>query len=183
MQSLAIKKSIPLEGDYYSGTIAGLREYGVGESLLLIADNDKKKQQMAGWFPQLKTIHTAAPAWDKLAACSDYTLDLCAPLTTPHRYSAVLCHGVLEHVVDPVAALNNMATLLLPDGILYVLTHNFPSPDEQQEQYEYHGTDAVPDFFRFSSEWFRRLPMAGLALIEAKVNFAMINIVWRKASE
>jgi SAM-dependent methyltransferase len=65
--------------------------------------------------------HAARP-WKRYASLSYPDFDLCAPLVDTHRYDVVICEQVLEHVVDPWAAVANLRELCTPQGCVIVST-------------------------------------------------------------
>lgn len=73
-------------------------------------------------------LHTGSWSFAEIDIVSDIT----AIPEADGAFDAVLCTEVLEHIVDPVAALNEMARLLKPGGVLIVtapfwsLTHFAP---------------------------------------------------------
>jgi SAM-dependent methyltransferase len=75
----------------------------------------------------------ATKAWKEYASLAWPEFDLCAPLTEGRRFDLVICEQVLEHVADPVAAVENLRELCTPGGHLIVSTpflikvHEFPS--------------------------------------------------------
>lgn len=78
-------------------------------------------------------------------------------------YDLVLCLNVLEHVFEPVRALDNMLALLRPGGYLVVVTpavwdlHDWPhdffrlNPDFFRHYTESRGVEIVPGTFEFSA--------------------------------
>ena len=54
---------------------------------------------------------------------ADILWDITKPLKTNRSYNWIICQAVLEHVVDPVSAVKNMAVLLEKNGYLFVHTH------------------------------------------------------------
>ncbi len=51
------------------------------------------------------------------------------------RYDCIILHHVLEHFLDPVAALASVKSLLAPGGGVYIAVPNLTSPDEPLSRY------------------------------------------------
>jgi SAM-dependent methyltransferase len=62
-----------------------------------------------------------AAGWRSFEQLNYPEFDLCRS-TAPRQYDVVLCEQVLEHVVDPVAAVRNLFALTRPGGRLIVDT-------------------------------------------------------------
>ena len=65
--------------------------------------------------------HAGRP-WRKYTSLSFPDFDLCAPLETTETFDVVICEQVLEHVVDPGAAVANLTLLCEPGGMVIVST-------------------------------------------------------------
>jgi SAM-dependent methyltransferase len=95
--------------------------------------------------------HAGKP-WKRFESLNYPDFDLCAPLADELRaaYDVVLCEQVIEHVVDPNAAAENLRGLVRPDGHVIVSTpfliriHELPM----------YGMD---DYWRFTPRGLRTL--------------------------
>jgi len=65
--------------------------------------------------------HASKP-WKEYSALMYPEFDLCAPLHESRKFDVVICEQVLEHVVDPLAAVSNLRGLCAPDGHVIVST-------------------------------------------------------------
>lgn len=65
--------------------------------------------------------HSSKP-WLSFDSLNFPDFDLCAPLNPPRQYDVVICEQVLEHVVDPWAAVVNLRKLTKPGGHVVVST-------------------------------------------------------------
>jgi SAM-dependent methyltransferase len=57
---------------------------------------------------------------------SDVNWDITQPyagLTSPFEFDWIICQAVLEHVKDPVRAVQNLVEVLKPSGFLYLHSH------------------------------------------------------------
>ena len=102
----------------------------------------------------------AGLGWRSFTDLSYPAFDLCAPPATHDTYDVVVCEQVLEHVVDPCAAVRTLRALCRPGGHVVVSTpflirvHELPA----------YG---MPDFWRFTPRGLRRLlEHAGLVVDE-----------------
>lgn len=98
--------------------------------------------------------------WRSFARLDYPAFDLCAPLTVADRYDIVICQQVLEHVIDPLRAAENLRGLCRPGGHVIVSTpflirvHELPA----------YG---MPDYWRFTPRGLRvLLERAGLGVDE-----------------
>jgi len=66
-------------------------------------------------------------------------LDICDQSTLARLglFDVILAQDVLEHVLDPVAAIRNISALLRPGGIVYVQVGNKFSPDQLLADHHY----------------------------------------------
>jgi SAM-dependent methyltransferase len=64
----------------------------------------------------------AGRAWKEYVTLDYPEFDICAPLTEERRFDVVICEQVLEHVVDPWLAAENLRGLCAPDGLVIVST-------------------------------------------------------------
>jgi SAM-dependent methyltransferase len=60
--------------------------------------------------------------WKAFTSLNYPEFDLCAPLQVRERYDVVICEQVLEHVVDPFMAAENLRGLCAPGGHVIVST-------------------------------------------------------------
>lgn len=65
--------------------------------------------------------HATRP-WKRYERLDYPEFDLCAPLGERERFDVVICEQVLEHVVDPIAAVRNLRGLCAPGGHVVVST-------------------------------------------------------------
>jgi SAM-dependent methyltransferase len=92
----------------------------------------------------------AGKPWRRFDSLDYPAFDLCAPLEGRDRYDVVICEQVIEHVVDPWAAAENLRGLCVPGGHVVVSTpflirvHELPA----------YG---MPDFWRFTPRGLRTL--------------------------
>jgi SAM-dependent methyltransferase len=93
--------------------------------------------------------HATRP-WKRYVSLDYPEFDLCAPLQTPERFDVVICEQVIEHVIDPRAAAENLRRLATPGGHVIVSTpflvriHELPA----------YG---LPDYWRFTPRGLRSL--------------------------
>jgi SAM-dependent methyltransferase len=86
--------------------------------------------------------------------------DLCEPLSEERTYDVVICEQVLEHVVDPATAVDNLRRLCAPGGQVIVST---PFLIKVHELPEY----GMLDYWRFTPRGLRLLlERAGLMVEE-----------------
>jgi SAM-dependent methyltransferase len=103
----------------------------------------------------------ASRGWRSYEILAYPHFDVCAPLDPDHqRYDVVLCEQVLEHVVDPCAAVANLRRLCAPGGHVIVATpfllriHELP-------------IYAMYDYWRFTPRGLRTLlEHAGLEVLK-----------------
>jgi SAM-dependent methyltransferase len=62
----------------------------------------------------------ATRPWRSFTSLNFPEFDLCAPLQGRERYDVVICEQVIEHVVDPVKAAENLYGLCAPGGHVIV---------------------------------------------------------------
>ena len=99
----------------------------------------------------------------------------------PGNFEAITCISVLEHIVDHVRAVRNMAGLLAPGGVLILTTpyaHRHPYPNVYRHPDALYGQDA-PYICRSSSEaelsqWLA----AGLTLVRRELWRLFTGPVW-----
>lgn len=174
---------MPTTGDYHSRAIAMLDKYGVGKSLVLIADTPRKVDWLHARYGDEVLIHNCAPAWEERKGI-DFEYDLCAPESTaPRMYDAVLCHCVLEHCIDPHLAVRKLLDLLVPGGLLYLTMPGFPSAEEPQEIDPFHTIPKFGgwDFFRITTAWtLAVMAECGAKTLCMSYTDALINVAVRK---
>ena len=91
----------------------------------------------------------------------DYVSDICLIPEKDASFDAILCTEVLEHVSEPIKAVNEMARLLKPGGVL-ILTAPLGSFLHQTPYHFYGG---------YTPYWFKKfLPEAGFIDIQIESN-------------
>jgi SAM-dependent methyltransferase len=101
--------------------------------------------------------HAQQP-WESFSSLNFPEFDLCAPLNGHTRFDVVICEQVLEHVVDPVKAAENLRGLCAPGGHVIVST---PFLIRVHELPMY----AMGDYWRFTPRGLRTLlERAGLTV-------------------
>ncbi len=93
--------------------------------------------------------HAARP-WREYTSLNYPEFDLCAPLRERGRFDVVICEQVIEHVVDPWAAAENLRGLCAPGGHVIVST---PFLIRVHELPMY----GMPDYWRFTPRGLRTL--------------------------
>jgi SAM-dependent methyltransferase len=100
----------------------------------------------------------AGKPWRRFTSLNFPDFDLCAPLAGAERFDVVICEQVIEHVVDPFAAAENLRGLCAPGGHVIVSTpflirvHELP-------------LFAMGDYWRFTPRGLRTLlERAGLTV-------------------
>lgn len=88
--------------------------------------------------------------WRRFTSLNYPDFDLCAPLRGGETYDVVICEQVLEHVVDPWKAAENLRGLCAPGGHVIVST---PFMIRVHELPEY----GMPDHWRFTPTGLRLL--------------------------
>jgi SAM-dependent methyltransferase len=102
----------------------------------------------------------AGRPWRAFTSLDYPAFDLCAPLEDAPAFDVVICEQVLEHVVDPCAAVANLRRLCRPGGHVVVST---PLLIRVHELPEY----GMPDYWRFTPRGLRTLlERAGLRVDE-----------------
>lgn len=102
----------------------------------------------------------AKRTWASFQSLNYPDFDLCAPLTAGGRFDVVICEQVLEHVVDPNAAVANLRGLVRPGGHVIVTT---PFLVRVHELANY----GMYDYWRFTPRGIRvLLERAGLEVVD-----------------
>ena len=115
-------------------------------------------EQLAG--AEISGNAHAKRLWSSFQSLDYPDFDLCAPLTAGGRFDVVICEQVLEHVVDPYAAVANLRGLVRPGGHVIVTT---PFLVRVHELAEY----GLCDYWRFTPRGLRvLLERAGLEVID-----------------
>jgi SAM-dependent methyltransferase len=176
---------MPTTEDYHSVAVSMLDKYGIGRSLVLIADTPQKVDWLHNRYGADILIHNCAPAWDTQRGI-DFEYDLCvAESAVPRQYDSVFCHCVLEHCINPFMAVQKLLALLVPGGVLYLTMPGFPSQSEPQEIDHFHTIPKFNgwDFFRVTTAWTTAVLVACDAeILEISFTNALINAVARKGA-
>lgn len=77
-------------------------------------------EQLAG--AEISGNAHAKRQWSSFESLDYPAFDLCAPLMSEGQFDVVICEQVLEHVVDPNAAVANLRDLVRPGGHVIVTT-------------------------------------------------------------
>ena len=97
---------------------------------LIIGDEAEVKSVLKKEYSEITEIYTV-----EIEGSPDILWDITKPFPEKDIPSIdwIICHAVLEHVVDPVSAMKNMSFLLNPGGLLYLYVpgpgfpeHKFP---------------------------------------------------------
>jgi SAM-dependent methyltransferase len=150
-----------LSGFYHDILRAWWEIHGLGVRCLLVSETRAVARVFQGSWPGTRFVTTDLHVELQSQPECDFVWDLCS--TAPpdgHReaFSSVICQATLEHVLDPVQALRNLAGVLHPGGMLYVQTHT--------SAYPYHGYPR--DHLRYFPDWFQDVGdlLGTLSLVE-----------------
>jgi 2-polyprenyl-3-methyl-5-hydroxy-6-metoxy-1,4-benzoquinol methylase len=93
--------------DYGSGIGSNALMFGLAGFSVTLADVADPLRNFARWRCERRRIPVR-------------TIDLKHETLEPERYDVITCFDVLEHVADPLAALERMRTALRPNGLLFL---------------------------------------------------------------
>jgi len=100
--------------------------------------------------------------------------DLCLPninLMQVGLFNVVILQSLLEHVIDPVQLIKNLSTIVIPNGIIIIFTHNVLMPFHQYPI----------DTLRFYNDYFLNLEKyIGMDYVQSKNSGNGIYAVYRK---
>ena len=92
---------------------------------LIIGDREEVKTVLKETYPKITEIFTV-----EIKGEPDILWDITEPFSSAKinilydkdnfLFDWIICQAVLEHVIDPVAAMKNMSDLLKPEGSLYI---------------------------------------------------------------
>ena len=129
-------------------------KHGLGRLSLLVSESKRVRSQMQTRYPNTQFVSTdlfASLLGDGPESGPDVTWDVCKDppaALRKERFDSVIAHALLEHVVNPVFAIENFFSLMSPKSHCYLMTHT-PS-------FHYH---AYPrDYVRFHHDFFEDLP-------------------------
>jgi predicted SAM-dependent methyltransferase len=98
----------------------------------------------------------------------DYVSDITAIPVHDHSYDIILCTEVLEHVPEPIAALQEMARILKPGGRLFITAPL--GSGLHQVPYHYYGG--------YTPYWYRHFcPRFGLSVVEVVPNGGFFKLL------
>lgn len=143
-----------LVGSYHPTLVAWWERFGIGARCLLVSEPRKVALAMRGYYPSTEFV--TVDLYPELMGSAeddvpDAIWDVCLPAPArllSYQFDSIICQALLEHVIDPTAALFNMLTLLGPGGHLYFMTH---TPSFHKHQYP-------RDYVRFHHDYFEDLP-------------------------
>ena len=127
-------------------------KYSVKNLVLLVTEPKnvaKKLSEEYGW--DCRTLNMFGDN-------SDYNTDICGDISwIKERFGLIICQTTLEHVYDPYGAMRNMTSLLEPNGIILIHTHNMKMPIHRHPR----------DYFRFIIDWFQDIAIKlGIEVLE-----------------
>jgi SAM-dependent methyltransferase len=102
----------------------------------------------------------AGKPWQAFTSLNFPEFDLCAPLENRRRYDVVICEQVIEHVIDPFKAAENLRGLCTPGGHVIVST---PFLVRVHELPMY----GLRDYWRFTPRGLRTLLESSGLVVEA----------------
>jgi hypothetical protein len=141
---------VPNLSGFYHGTLRDwFFHYGLGSRCLLVSETKAVAEVFQSHFPGTDFITTDFYVDLQPEPKCDVVWDICAshPPAALSGFNSIVCQATLEHVVDPVQAVRNFASILEEDGCLFIQTHT-PS-------YVYHPYPR--DYLRFQPDWFQDL--------------------------
>jgi len=118
-----------ISSGFWSIELDMLEAYGMGESLILVAEPEAVVPVLKRRFPgkEITTLPYSGIRGE------GFEYDLCIPFEYPRKFDSALCQATLEHIPRPATAIENMLRLLNPRGILVLHTvgpgspyHRFP---------------------------------------------------------
>jgi SAM-dependent methyltransferase len=104
----------------------------------------------------------AGKGWREYTSLNYPDFDICAPISEPRRFDAVICEQVLEHVLDPWGAAKNLRELTVPGGHVIVSTPFLIKVHE-------FALFGLEDYWRFTPRGLRAL-LEGAGLVVDSVN-------------
>ncbi len=155
LDDVSLRLSVPnLVGAYHQALRQFWEWYGLGNRSLLVSESNKVKEVMSGEYPGV--IFTTSDLFPELMSDSpsdlpDHIWDVCLdppPGLASMSFDSIVCHALLEHVIDPTSAILHMLSLLNSGGLLYLMTHT-PA---------YHKHSYPRDYVRFHHDYFEDLP-------------------------
>lgn len=138
---------VPNVSGFYHGTLKRFWEqHGLGSSSLLVSETHAVAEVFRKTYPETRFVTTDYFLDLQPHPTCDVVWDLCsAEIPDEVRgMDSIVCQATLEHVLDPVQVMRNLAASLNPDGILYVQTHT--------PAFHYHGYPR--DYLRYFPDWF-----------------------------
>jgi len=129
-----------ISGGFWSIELAMLDEYGVGKSLVLVAEPEAVIHRLRERFPG---VDVRVLPYEGLRG-ETFKYDLCVPFEYPDRFDSALCQATLEHLPRPATAIENMLRLLNPGGILVLHT---VGPGSEYHRYPIDCLRFWPDFY------------------------------------
>lgn len=144
---------MPNLAGHFEGVLRYLWEcHGLGDRCLLVSESCEVAKEMHGLYPATRFVTTQLhPELWNLAGMdvADLQWDVLRPPPPELAglYSSVIAHALLEHVIDPAAAMLNLLRAARAGGYLYVMTH-LPS-------FPFHRYPR--DYVRFHLDWFHDL--------------------------
>ena len=122
-------------------------EYNTGVDVLLIAENNKVKQEFQDIYPKWNI--TTLNFNENYTNDTDINVDLCLfenPIL--NKYDLIINQTILQHLYNPFQAMYNLTSRLKPNGI--IVSHTHPPA------FNYH--QCPRDYFRFMIDWWIDLP-------------------------
>ena len=123
--------------------------YNKGTDVLLISENNVVKQQFKNIYPNWNIV--TLDYYPELIENSsvDIVENICNKnFNVDKKFDLIINQATLEHVYNPFQAMENLISILKPEGILVSHTHPPACP--------YHSYPR--DYFRFMIDWWIDLP-------------------------
>jgi len=164
--------AVPCKSKFYHKALkAWFDHYGLAGTGLLIGEVAMGDAPIKQTFKQAFPTITEVLCVDFTAA--DMSWDITYPAPVDALYDWVICQAVLEHVVDPIAAIQNMLNVLKPGGKLYIHTH--------LPEFAYHKYPI--DCYRFYPDVFKAISTRlGQPLLDYYTSLGVIAVVYERTA-
>lgn len=149
-----------VSGFYHGMLVRYFKQYGLGNKCLLVSETKAVGLAFTRQFPPTHFVTTDFYLDLQPEPKCDVVWDLCSPSppASLSNFNSVVCQATLEHVIDPMQVLRNLAAILNKDGHLFLQTHT--------PGFKYHPYPR--DYLRYQPDWFEDVSkhIPHLSLIE-----------------